>query len=216
MSFDILDYAVYKKLSGGGGNYQEKSVTPSTSAQNITADTGYDALSSVNVSAITKELLASLDADFVAGNIKKNVDILGLIGTLEAGSGGAKVAVGTITFASDKTTSAIITHDFGVTPDFACIYQIDPKPTAYTTGQVRIAAGWNSSAFSKITDNETVRQAYTSGNSVVVNANGIEGTTSSTHMFDIAGTERIFISFNGSLKAVAGSTYVYIIVALGE
>lgn len=35
---------------------------------------------------ITKELLESLDADFVAENIKEGVDLFGLIGTLKVQS----------------------------------------------------------------------------------------------------------------------------------
>lgn len=61
---------------------QTKNCTPSTSAQVITPDTGYE-LSQVNVSAVT----ASIDANIVAGNIKKDVAILGVTGTYE-GSGG--------------------------------------------------------------------------------------------------------------------------------
>lgn len=38
---------------------------------------------------ITKELLASLDSDFVAENIKKDVDLFGLLGTLEGEGGGS-------------------------------------------------------------------------------------------------------------------------------
>ena len=58
---------------------QAKSATPSLSAQTITPDSG-KALSSVSVSAITKELLAQLDGDFVASNILQGVNLFGLAG----------------------------------------------------------------------------------------------------------------------------------------
>lgn len=59
---------------GGGGTYQSKTVTPSASQQNITPDTGYDALSSVTING---------DADLAAGNIKDGVTIFGVEGTYE-------------------------------------------------------------------------------------------------------------------------------------
>ena len=49
-------------------------VTPTTSAQQITAPQGTDGYSPVNVSAVT----SSIDANIVAGNIKKDVQILGV------------------------------------------------------------------------------------------------------------------------------------------
>lgn len=69
--------------SGGGGsaNIESLSVTPTTSAQTITASGGVDGYSPVEVSAVT----AAIDANIVAGNIKKDVQILGVTGTLEAG-----------------------------------------------------------------------------------------------------------------------------------
>lgn len=54
-------------------------VTPTTSAQQITAPTGTDGYSPVNVSAVT----SSIDANIVAGNIKKDVQILGVTGSYE-------------------------------------------------------------------------------------------------------------------------------------
>lgn len=51
-------------------------VTPSTSAQTITAPTGVDGYSPVNVSAVT----SSIDANITAGNIKDGVQILGVTG----------------------------------------------------------------------------------------------------------------------------------------
>lgn len=62
--------------SGGGSNYQQKTVTPSASQQVVSADSGYDALSQVTVNG---------SANLVAGNIKKDVEIFGVTGTLESG-----------------------------------------------------------------------------------------------------------------------------------
>lgn len=67
--------------SGGGSTpvIDELNVTPSTSAQVITAPSGTDGYSPVNVSAVT----SSIDANIVAGNIKKDVSILGVTGSYE-------------------------------------------------------------------------------------------------------------------------------------
>ena len=51
-------------------------VTPTTSAQTITAPSGTDGYSPVNVSAVT----SSIDANITAGNIKNGVTILGVTG----------------------------------------------------------------------------------------------------------------------------------------
>lgn len=59
---------------------QSKTVTPTTSQQNIVADTGYE-LAQVTVNAVT----SSIDANIQAGNIKSGVSILGVTGTLQEG-----------------------------------------------------------------------------------------------------------------------------------
>ena len=67
---------------GGGGStpvIDELNVTPSTSAQTITAPEGVDGYSPVNVSAVDN----TIDANIVAGNIKKDVQILGVTGSYE-------------------------------------------------------------------------------------------------------------------------------------
>ena len=67
-------------VGGGGGSpvIDELNVTPSTSAQTITASGGVDGYSPVNVSAVD----ATIDANITAGNIKSGVSILGVTGNL--------------------------------------------------------------------------------------------------------------------------------------
>ena len=63
-----------------GGNYEAKTITPDFSNGDVTVLPGenYDALSSVTINK---------DADLIAENIKKDVDVFGIVGTLEAGGG---------------------------------------------------------------------------------------------------------------------------------
>lgn len=62
----------------GEPNIESLNVTPSTSAQTITAPSGTDGYSPVNVSAVT----SSIDANISSGNIKSGVSILGVTGTV--------------------------------------------------------------------------------------------------------------------------------------
>jgi hypothetical protein len=68
--------------SGEAPNLESKSVSPSTSQQIIEASQGYDGLSSVAVGAVT----SSIDMNITEGNIKKNVAILGVVGSFEGDS----------------------------------------------------------------------------------------------------------------------------------
>lgn len=56
---------------------QDKTVTPTTSEQTITADQGKTGLGTVTVSAVT----AAIDENIVAANIKSGVTILGVTGS---------------------------------------------------------------------------------------------------------------------------------------
>ena len=67
------------------GIYQNKVISPTLNLQTITPDSGYDALSSVTINAVT----SAIDANIQAGNIKNNVNILGVIGNYEGSGGGS-------------------------------------------------------------------------------------------------------------------------------
>ena len=60
-------------------NLQKKTVAPSTEEQVVRSDSGYEGLKEVTIEAVTN----TIDNNIVSGNIKKNVTILGVEGTLE-------------------------------------------------------------------------------------------------------------------------------------
>lgn len=70
-------------------------VTPSKTEQTFTPPSGTDGYNTVSVSAVT----ANIDSDIVAGNIKKDVEILGVTGTYEG-----TVPSGTITITQNGTS----------------------------------------------------------------------------------------------------------------
>lgn len=129
------------KTGGGTARFYDpqgnKALTPTLAAQ---TDVDVKTFATASVAAITKELLASLDADFVAENIKKGVDLFGLVGTLEGGGGGGGVVTGTLIPASAAIQT--ITHNLGRTPSGIVIY--DTSANNYTSDKktgVYFAAG---------------------------------------------------------------------------
>lgn len=75
---------------------QIKTATPTTSAQDVTADSDYEGLSRVTVAG---------DANLVADNIAEGVSIFGVMGAMKAG--GMKYATGTIKFTATSKTATI-------------------------------------------------------------------------------------------------------------
>ena len=71
---------INQTVSGGGSTpvIDTLNVTPTTSAQTITAPSGTDGYSPVNVSAVT----SAIDANIQSGNIKSGVTILGTTGSV--------------------------------------------------------------------------------------------------------------------------------------
>ena len=80
---DILSYKLGQNSIEPDKPDQTKTVDPTTSQQVVRPDTGYE-LASVTVNAVT----SSIDSNIQAENIKKDVSILGVTGTLEEGQEG--------------------------------------------------------------------------------------------------------------------------------
>lgn len=92
-------------------------VTPTTSDQTIDTTTN----NSIKVKG---------DADLIATNIKKDVEIFGITGSYEGSGGGGDgvIETGTFTIESD-TKNVTLQHGLGAVPDFCIVYPID-TPTA--------------------------------------------------------------------------------------
>ena len=79
----------------------------------------------VIIDPITSTLLNQLDSDFVAENIKKGVDLFGLLGTLEGGGGNVTCKIGTVTPEADislHNSPYTIQHNLGRIPKAFFIY----------------------------------------------------------------------------------------------
>lgn len=98
--------ALEGKAAGEGGSsepvLQTKTITPSTSQQTVSPDSGYDGLSSVIIEG---------DSDLVSSNIKSGVNIFGVTGSYE-GSGGSGGSSGDDTVLKSYITRTLTSIDF--------------------------------------------------------------------------------------------------------
>ena len=118
---NIVNPSTYT-TSGGPINNQNKTVTPTTSSQSITADAGYTGLGTVTVNAVT----SAIDANITAGNIKKDVTILGVTGTYE---GTSEILPDsnlytTLSYIDTQSNNCYIDTDLGINTEYKLTFDV--------------------------------------------------------------------------------------------
>lgn len=164
------------------------------------------------IDPITSTLLNQLDSDFVAENIKKDVDLFGLVGTLEAGGGGINATAGTLNVSSD-TSNYILTHGLGEVPKFFAIGMINKFNSLTNKQSILIGAYGFSDA------NLQYRIASTSPTNAPTGLLGdyaitvINGRRCS--LTEANGETIMIAASSGTYKLIAGVTYYWVAVGSG-
>ena len=171
---DHLDDCIDSIPTGTAPNLQTLNVTPTTSAQQITPTSSVDGYDEVNVAAVT----AAIDQNIVAGNIKKDVSILGVTGTLAAGlslDGYTKAQnVSIVPTSVQSSATFVVPNELGEAPKLAFgIIEGDITGRSSVQGPFFIA-------YSQITgmlqDKQTLGSILSNGN-IAANANAIPTIT---------------------------------------
>ena len=147
---------IEKQISGGGSSIslQSKTATPTTSQQTITADSGYDGLSSVTVNAIPSSYVQPSGTINITGN--GTFDVTNYASAIVASSSWTKLGETNITA---STTSN----------------------SASSAGQLTVSGAWTSSQiiYVRIRDTVGAREGYFIGSdNFFVNYNAANGSTS--------------------------------------
>lgn len=168
-------------------NLQAKTVDPTLQGLVVSADIGYDGLSSVTVNPVT----ADIDPDILAENIKKDVEILGVTGTFEGGPLQSKSI-------NSSTSSQSVTPDlsyYGLSSVTVNPYTVESKSQTITQNGTYSFAPASADALSDVSISVEVSgtPATVQTKSVSYNANG-EYTVTPDQGYD--GLSSVDISVN--------------------
>lgn len=169
---------------------ETKTINPSTTTQTITPSAGKNGITSATVNPVTSDI----DANIQAGNIKKDVQILGVIGTFEGSVGIARA----IENGEFKTGAESWEFPSGVTSigSYACYYgQYNNTKLKTVSGCENITEVANYGFAYCFSDNTSLNSVFDFSKLETVGERGFyygwRNCTSQTRKFDFSGVKTV-------------------------
>lgn len=202
---DVTDNGSYMTITpsgggGGGGTYQAKTnINPTTSSQTITPDSGYDALSSVQINAMPSGS-ATTPATTITANPTISVSSGGLITASVSGSQSVTPSVsagyvasgtaGTVSVSGSNTSQLSTQAAATITPSTS--QQTAVAAGKYTTGAVVVSAMPSGTAGTPTATKGTVSNHSVSVTPSVTNTTGyITGSTKTGTAVSVSASELV-------------------------
>lgn len=180
---NVFQYAEVKINTNVTPKLESVEVTPSVNKQEIYPSAGYDGISSVFVNKVD----STIDSNILPENIKKDISILGVFGTLTSGGGLPSsiqaIDCGTYKVGADFTTTRqTVTHNLGVVPDFVMFYSTSNVAQTYSMLFAMRGSflGYRSSAYNLFMcyhGNSTTTTTLTNSNSTTYGVSNMTSTT---------------------------------------